>query len=151
MDIGSIIGYDDDMLNGIRIYTSDATWRHILTDLGAAVLDRPDMAGVNFDTLDVPVRVSVVELKSLILAALDNTDMLQQIFGGPVSIPRMQARIAVLLYKTGGMRSDEIKAALGYSPNTATHTVDTAIYQLRRAYGRDFIINDDGVYRLGRL
>ncbi|MBD5400149.1 hypothetical protein HDR61_00135 [bacterium] len=139
------------MLNGIRIYASDDVWRQILTDLGAAVLDAPDAADINFDKLNILGPVSALELKSVILAALDNTDVLQKIFGGPVSMPRMQARIVTLLYKTGGMRCDEIKMGLGYSPNTATHTVDTAIYQLRRAYGRDFIINDNGVYRLGTL
>lgn len=139
------------MLNGIRIYASDEIWRQILGDLGAVVLDDTGGADVNFDALNISGSVSVLELKSLILAALDNTDILQTVFKGPVSIPRMQARIVSLLYKTGGMRSDEIKAAMGYSPNTATHTVDTAIYQLRRAYGRDFIINDNGVYRLGKL
>ena len=76
---------------------------------------------------------------------------MKKIFGTSVILPRMQGQIVTLLYKTGGMRAPEIRSALGYSPNAATHTVDTAIYQLRRAYGRDFIINDNGVYRLGKL
>ena len=49
------------------------------------------------------------------------------------------------------MTVDQLKCALGYSPDASTHTVDTAIYQLRRAYGRDFILNTDGVYSLGKL
>ncbi len=139
------------MLKGVRIYTSDVLWRQILSDFGASVLDAPNSSDINFDALDVPPNVSPMELKALILAAVDNSGIMKKIFGTSVILPRMQGQIVTLLYKTGGMRAPEIRSALGYSPNAATHTVDTAIYQLRRAYGRDFIINDNGVYRLGKL
>jgi len=143
--------YSERMLNGIRIYASDALWRQILGDLGATVLDAPTATDINFDTINVPTGISPMQLKSLILGAVDNNAIISRLLGVNASLPRMQARIVSLLYKTGGMRTAEIKDALGYSPQAATHAVDTAIYQLRRMFGHDFIVNDNGVYRLGKL
>ena len=60
-------------------------------------------------------------------------------------------QILVCLYKTGGMTALQLKDALGYAPNASTHAVDTAIYQLRRMYGREFIQNNNGVYCIGEL
>lgn len=139
------------MLKGVRIYASDTLWRQILTDFGATVLDAPTASDVNFDALNVTATLSPMQLKALILGAVDNSDIISRVVGRDVNLPRMQGQIVALLYKTGGMRTAQIKSALGYSPNAATHTVDTAIYQLRRAFGHDFIINDNGVYRLGKL
>lgn len=139
------------MLKGVRIYASDAVWRQILGDFGATVLDAPTVADVNFDALNVVGTLSPIQLKSLILGGVDNSDIIGRVVGRDVSLPRMQGQIIALLYKTGGMRTAQIKNALGYSPNASTHTVDTAIYQLRRTFGHDFIVNDNGVYRLGKL
>lgn len=139
------------MLSGIRIYTTDSVWRQILGDLGATVLDVPNAAYLNFDELDVSHGISSLELKSIILNATDNRHVLRGIFGYDVSLPRLQGQIVVLLQKSGGMTINELKRALGYSPDVTTHTVDTAIYQLRRTYGRGFIKNTNGVYTLGRI
>lgn len=139
------------MLKGVRIYTSDTIWRQILTDFGATVLDAPTTTDINFDNLNISSPLTPMELKSAILNANDNASVLREIFGTDVSLPRLQAQIIVSLYKSGGMTGNELKDALGYAPDVATHTVDTAIYQLRRAYGRGFIINSNGMYRLGKL
>ena len=139
------------MLKGVRIYTSDTIWRQILTDFGASVLDAPTTTDINFDNLNISSPLTPMELKSAILNANDNASVLREIFGADVSLPRLQAQIIVSLYKSGGMTGNELKDALGYAPDVATHTVDTAIYQLRRAYGRGFIINPNGMYRLGKL
>lgn len=139
------------MLQGVRIYTSDTIWRQILTDFGATVLDAPTTTDINFDNLNITSPLTPLELKSAILNANDNASVLREIFGADVSLPRLQAQIIVSLYKSGGMTGNELKDALGYAPDVATHTVDTAIYQLRRAYGRGFIINSNGVYRIGKL
>lgn len=139
------------MLKGVRIYASDTLWRQILADFGATVLDAPTASDVNFDALGVTGTLSPMQLKALILGAVDNSAIISRIIGRDVNLPRMQGQIVALLYKTGGMRTAQIKSALGYSPNATTHTVDTAIYQLRRTFGHDFIINDNGVYRLGKL
>ena len=49
------------------------------------------------------------------------------------------------------MTGEELKNALGYMPNVATHTIDTAIYNMRKLYGRDFIKRENGVYKIGTV
>lgn len=139
------------MLNGVRIYASDTIWRQILTDFGATVLDAPNSTAINFDDLNVSGPLTPLELKSLILNANDDAAVLRAVFGADMFLPRIQAQIIVALHKSGGMTGNELKNALGYAPDVATHTIDTAIYQLRRTYGRGFIINTNGVYRIGKL
>lgn len=139
------------MLTGIRIFTSDAVWRGILTDLNATVLDVATPTDLNMDDMDIKSSVSPLELKAIILGAGDDSKLLTKIFGHPVALPYVQARVVAALYKSGGMTSGELKSALGYASNTSTHVVDTAIYQLRRLFGREFIINSDGVYKIGRI
>ena len=139
------------MLTGIRIYSSDVVWRHILADLNAVVLDAPDTAEVNLDDISLEIPVSALDLKAVILSALDNTKILQDIFGKAVYLPQLQAQIVVWLYKTGGLSLNALKKVLGYMPNMTTHAVDTAIYQLRKNYGKDFIQNKHGVYIIGKL
>lgn len=139
------------MLTGIRIYSSDVVWRHILADLNAVVLDAPDTAEVNLDDISLEIPVSALDLKAVILSALDNTKILQDIFGKAVYLPQLQAQIVVWLYKTGGLSLNALKKVLGYMPNMTTHAVDTAIYQLRKNYGKDFIQNKNGVYIIGKL
>lgn len=139
------------MLQGVRIYTSDSVWRQVLTDLNATVLDVPTIIDLNFDKLGVAGPVSPVELKALILKASDETGVVHQIFGKAVSLSHLQQKIVVVLYKTGGLSLAELKSVLGYGPDMATHTIENAIYQLRKTYGRDFIINNNGVYKIGRI
>lgn len=139
------------MLSGIRIYTSDSVWRQILGDLGATLLNAPSVTDINFDEIEIADTVTPVDLKSLILKAADNTDVIKKIFGKNVRLPRLQAQIVVCLYNSGGMSAHALKQALGYAPDVSTHTVDTAIYQLRRIYGRDLIQNINGVYKIGKL
>ena len=139
------------MLSGVQIYTSDNVWRKILSDLHADVLDAPNVSAVNLDLLQLDLPVSLPVLRTAILGAADNMDAVERLLGAGVILPRLQARIVTLLYKSGGMSAAELKNALGYAPGVATHAVDTAIYQLRRAFGRDFIENKDGIYRIGRV
>ncbi len=139
------------MLSGVRIYSANPVWKQILADFGATVLDVPSVTDVNFDNLNVNKIISPMELKTIILNATDNTNLLFQIFGEKISLPRTQEQIIVMLYKSGGMTLGELKNALGYAPNVATHVVDTAISGLRRVYGREFIINNNGVYKIGKL
>lgn len=145
------IHYHYNMLSGIRIYTSDIVWRQILGDLGACVLNAPTVTDINFDDLEISDILTPMELKTILVNASDNSVILSQIFGKNVVLPHIQGQILACLYKTGGMTINQIKDALGYAPDASTHTVDTAIYQLRRIYGRDFIINNSGVYSIGKL
>lgn len=151
LDNGRYGVYDLYMLNGIRIFSSDPTWRQILGDLNATVLNASTPTDVNFDDLDISVPLSAMELKSIILGAGDNSVILRRIFGRDVNLPRLQTQIVVWLYKSGGMTATQLKNALGYAPDATTHTVDTAIYQLRKTYGREFILNNGGVYSIGKL
>ena len=139
------------MLNGVRIYTSDTIWRQILTDFGATVLDVPNSMDINFDNLHIVPPLNSMELKTVILNAGDQATILRAVFGTDVFLSNQQSLIVVALYKSGGMTMHDLKNVLGYAPDVATHTIDTAIYQLRRTYGREFIINTNGVYRIGKL
>lgn len=139
------------MFTGIQIFSSDPIWRQIFSDLNATVHEKPSISVINFDDLSVPPSVGLLELKSLILDAADIGRVLYEIFGKNVSLPQIQSQLLVLLYKSGGMTANQLKHALGYAPEAATHTVDTAIYQLRKTYGHNFIRNTKGVYSIGEL
>ncbi|MBO7509474.1 MAG: winged helix-turn-helix domain-containing protein [Alphaproteobacteria bacterium] len=139
------------MLSGIRIFTSDTYWRHILSELGATLVDSNVFADVNIDSLNLSGPISCMDLKSGIISEMDNTNVLHKIFGRSVSLSPIQTQIVVRLYNNGGMTADELKIALGYAPDTATHTVDTAIYGLRKLFGRDFIKNVNGKFIIGGI
>ena len=139
------------MLDGIRIYSADTVWREILRDLGATVLDSPNNVDINLDAMNISMPVSVLELKAALIDASDNSKIIREIFGGTTRLSNLHTQIIVRLYKSGGMSANDLKTALGYSIDATTHTVDTAIYQLRKIYGRNFIINENGVYRIGKL
>ena len=140
------------MLNGIRIYSSNPVWRHILSELGATVVDMPNVLDINFDEIAPDSAVSVTELKSLILNSADNTKILQSVFGEKIpQLSDIQENIIVSLARGGGMTGIELKNALGYLPDVATHTIDTAIYTLRKLCGRDFIKLENGVYKIGTV
>ncbi len=140
------------MLNGIRIYSKSPIWRRILGDLGATVTDAPNVLDVNFDEIEPDAAVSVTELKSLILNSADTTTILQSVFGDKVpQLSDIQEQIIVSLWRGGGMSGAELKNALGYLPGVATHSVETAIYSLRKLCGREFIKNENGVYKIADL
>lgn len=140
------------MLDGIKIYSSDEVWRQILSELGATVSETPNTTYLDFDSIDITTPATAITIKSAIQNAIDgNIQLLHRIFGQNVQLPYIQAQIVLLLYKSGGMSANDLRSALGYSPNATTHAVDTAIYQLRKNFGRNFIINTNGVYKIGQL
>ena len=139
------------MLSGIKLFTSDPCWAQILAELGATLVDDARVADANFDTLNLSLPVSTMELKTAIIVAMDNTKILDKIFGRRVSLSPAQENIVARLYKNGGMTAGELRAALGYAPDATTHTVETAIYGLRRLFGRDFIKNQDGKFIIGGI
>lgn len=122
-----------------------------MTELRAIVPEAEALADVNLDSLDVALPITPVALKAAILTAIKEADVMHRIFGRDVALPRVPARIVSLLDKNGGMSITELKDALGYSRDASTHVVDTAIYQLRRMFGRDFIINKNGMYYIGKV
>lgn len=146
-----MIVYSVHMLTGLRIFTSDPYWRGIVADLNAVVVDDANYADVDLDALDLHMPVAPLELKSTVISALDDTKVLVSVFGHPVDLSPIQRNIVVRLKKSGGMTADELKVALGYARDTTTHTVDTAIYGLRKLFGRDFIINENGIFKIGGI
>lgn len=139
------------MLKGIRVFSADGVWCDILRDLCATVPDTPINTDINLDSLNISMPVSPLELKAALIDASDASKIMHKVFGKNVRLSHLHTQIIVHLYKSGGMDAVTLKTALGYSRDAATHTVDTAIYQLRKMYGRDFIINENGVYRIGKL
>lgn len=139
------------MLSGIRIFTSDECWRRIATDLNATVVMDAKVADVNLDTLQLQLPISPIDLKTAIIAASDGGTIIKQIFGKRIDLSPLQTQIVIKLYQSGGMTTEELKMSIGYAKNTTTHTVETAIYSLRKLFGRDFIINENGLFRIGGI
>ena len=137
------------MLSNIKIYASDKYWKQILTDLGADVVDDKNVADIVFDDINIPAPVSVIDLQNIIYDCANNTDIICDVFGKYVVLPALQQKIIVLLYKNPNMTMPEIKTALGILPDVATHTVENAIYQLRKVYGHNIIQNINGKYKIG--
>lgn len=143
--------YPEYMLTGLRIFSSDNVWRQILTDLNADVVDNPKLADVDIDALDLALPTHPANLYVALMDAMDNSHIITRVLGADAHLSRLPGRIVALLYKTGGMSVADLKVALGYASDANTHTVDTAICGLRKKYGREFIKNDGGVYKLGRI
>ena len=139
------------MLSGIRIFSSDEYWQRIASELNATVVDNAKFADVNIDSLQLNIPITPIALKTALIAACDSGAIINKIFKRPVELSALQTQIIVKLYKTGGMTSEELKISIGYDKTTTTHTVGTAIYGLRKLFGRDFIINENGLFKIGRI
>ena len=151
VDRSQFIVYSVYMLTGIRIFTSDPYWRKIVADLDAVVAENANLADVDLDSLNLTGPVTPLELKSVIISALDDTRILASVFHGAVSLSPVQRKIIVQLKKSGGMTADELKLALGYARDATTHTVDTAVYGLRKLFGHEFIKNENGIFKIGGI
>ena len=135
----------------MKVYTKDIYWKHILTDLGVEVSTESSMADVVLDEIGFQTPVSVKNLHNILINATGNTEIIKSIFGKEVFLPALQHKILVLLYKNPNMNVKELKSALGIAPDITTHSVENAIYQLRKTYGHDFILNVDGGYKIGHI
>lgn len=139
------------MLNNIKIYASDKYWKSILADLGANLAESPNCADVVFDDIKINAPISVEDLQNLVLNQFNNNDIINNVFGRDIVLPELQRKIVVALYKNPNIQMRELKKAVGVMPDITTHSVENAIYQLRKTFGRDFIINENGGYRIGRI
>ena len=139
------------MLENIKVFTSDKYWNHILSDLGMCVVDNPLIADVIFDDINVNMPISVDVLQNIILSKFNNNDIILTVFGHDVVLPELQRKIIVALYKKPDININDLKRVVGFMPDITTHSVENAIYQLRKTYGHDFIINEKGGYKIGRL
>ena len=109
------------------------------------------MADVVFDDINIDLPISVDDLQRVILDSLNNTDIITDIFGRYVVLPKLQHKIIIMLVKNPGITMPELKNLVGVLPGVTTHSVENAVYQLRKKYGHDFIINTDGKYTIGRV
>ena len=139
------------MLGNVKIYTSDKYWNHILADLGACLVETPDVADIVFDELSINAPISVDDLQSLVVSQFNNNDIIANVFGRDVALPALQRKIIVALYKKPNIQMRELKLAVGLSPDITTHSVENAIYQLRKTFGHDFILNEKRGYKIGRI
>ena len=139
------------MADNIKIYATDEYWRHIFTDLGATVVDVKNIADVVFDNLNMSLPISISHLKSIVFKSLDNQEIIKNIFGEYIILPVLQHKIIITLYNNPNISINELKNLIGVLPNITTHTVENAIYQLRKKYGHDFIINTKGKYKIGHI
>ena len=139
------------MLSNINIYTSDKYWGSIFSDLGAVVVDSANLADVVFNDKNIKTPVSINDLANMILNQVNNSDIIHTIFGYDVHLSNLQRRIIVLLYKNPNISIQMLKQALGITPDIASHATETAIYQLRKKYGRSIIQNTNGKYKIGHL
>ncbi len=139
------------MLENIKIYSDDIYWNRIFSDLGAVLTDSPNNADVVFDVSDITTPISVSELKNYLIMRANNSDIIKKVFNKDVVLPQLQHKIIVMLYKNPDVNISELKSLLGVNPDTTTHTVENAIYNLRKIYGHDFILNEKGKYRIGKL
>lgn len=139
------------MLKNIKIFTSDNCWQRIFADLGAKIADSPNVADVVFDDIDINTPISITDLQTVILDSLNNADIISEVLGKYVILPTLQHKIIVALYKNPDITIRELKNLVGVLPDMATHIVENAIYQLRKKYGHDFILNTDGKYKIGRV
>ena len=139
------------MLDNIKIYTSDKYWHGILADLGANLVESPDCADVILDDIKINAPISVDDLQQSILNQFNNNDIIADVFGHDIVLPELQRKIVVALYKNPNIQIRELKLLVGVMPDITTHSVETAIYQLRKTFGHDFILNENGGYRIGRI
>lgn len=139
------------MLENIKVYTSDKYWNHIFSDLGVTLVDSPNLADVNFDDIELNEPISVDDLQSLILEYFEQSDIMRNVFGRDVILPKLQHKIIVVLYNHPNITMHELKDLIGVLPDMTTHAVENAVYQLRKVYGYDIIQNIDGRYKIGRV
>ncbi len=122
-------------------------WRGILTDLGAQFSSR-ESADVVFST---DKKISPCELKAEIIRLRDvrESAIIKKICGG-TALSGSQKKIIIALHRAGKSGADaaELQYHLGYAPGADTNAVGTAIYQLRKIFGKEFIKHEGGKYKL---
>ncbi|MDR1071450.1 MAG: helix-turn-helix domain-containing protein [Rickettsiales bacterium] len=122
------------MLESIALWTDDSHWRGILSDLGAAVSPR----GMNFPA--PAKKLSVPELAGY--ADELGSRRISELGAGGLS--DAERRLVLLL----PANARELRPLMGYGEGSATHTIETIVYNIRKKLGGDFIKSENGEYRL---
>lgn len=137
------------MLGDMTFWTEDKVWRGILSDLGAT-FGGAETADLIFVPEKYSGKLSPSELKSRMTADIDESRAraVRAACGRDAAVSPAQAKIVALLHRAGGngMSVDALRAAHGYSSGTTTHALDTAVYNLRKTFGADFIRTENGKY-----
>lgn len=139
------------MFENIRVFTSDTYWKQILTDIGFDIVDDVKGADVDFDGLNIPANINLMDLRQIILSESNYDTVINKIFHKDVVLSKLQKKILNALYKYGELDITTLKQYVGIDSSIVTHTVETAIYKLRKTYGHDLIYNIEGKYKLGHL
>jgi len=139
------------MFDNISVFTSDIYWKRIFVDLGMCLVDDVIMADVDFDSLQIKHPISLSELQQIVLDEANHDKMMIDIFHKHVLVSKLQKKILNALYKYGDLDIVSLKQYVGIDSSIMSHTVETAIYQLRKIYGHDLIYNHEGKYRLGHV
>jgi hypothetical protein len=126
--------YNSRMLEKIALWTDDSRWRGILSDLGASISPR----GVRFP--NPAKKLSVPELADYADALLERR--ISEL--GAKGLSDAERRLLLLL----PANARELRPLMGYGEGSATHTIETIVYNIRKKLGNDFIKSEDGEYRL---
>ncbi|MCL1902537.1 MAG: hypothetical protein FWG18_02840 [Alphaproteobacteria bacterium] len=146
--------------NEIRFFSDCPVWHGIMTDLGAVPVPK---ASADVEIKQGKAPLAPMELKAKILADIDAREkkVLDSVFGHDAnSGPRgrgtqavgglapAQKKIVIMLQRAGaaGLGSEELRTAFGYAHTTTTHTIETAVSNLRARFGSDFIKFENGRY-----
>ena len=141
------------MFNSIKVFSTAIIWRKIFADFGAVITDDELTADINIYLLNLEDEIKITKLKRIVFNYINKyqNDIINSVFGKFVVLPTLQLQIIITLFKTDGADIEELKMLLGYAPGAVAHAVDTAIYQLRKKYGRDFITNNSGKYVIRKI
>ena len=126
--------YNVRMLNRINISTDDKAWARILSDLGARVTP----FGIKF--APPAGKISAAELSRRVDEMIESR--IAEL--GAEKLSDAERGLTLLLPGTAA----ELKAAAGYAESSATHTVETLVYNIRKKMGADFIKLENGQYKL---
>jgi hypothetical protein len=158
------------MLSRISFWTDDKIWCGILSDLGAVFVPRESadvvwvqrrpptqelppqqVAGNSIPLHKGAGKFTSTELKAEILRLRDlrESEILKKVCGN-TPLSGAQKKLVIALHTAGaaGATADELQQQLGYAHGAKTNAANTAIYQLRKIFGKEFIKNINEKYKL---
>jgi alanine-alpha-ketoisovalerate/valine-pyruvate aminotransferase len=122
------------MFTNIPIFSDDAVWINILSDLGAKISDNGIIFTNPKNKMTVPELSDYIEeLKAQKIKSLNAVDLSDA-----------EQKLLLLL----PANAVELKERMGYSSEANTHTVETLVYNIRKKLGPTFIKLENGEYKL---
>jgi hypothetical protein len=122
------------MLDGIKIFCADAEWMKTLEAFGAAASE----TGLVFSAPNEKITASEI------FSRVENlkNDFIKKIRAEKLS----PAEKNILFFLPAS--AEELKKRIGYSVDSATHTAETLIYNIRKKMTADFVRLENGEYKL---